>query len=316
MTDYNPITTPNTVLTDALNATYITYNGNEMMIQNDMGNTLIQDTTTGNLMGLSTGFLPVGMKEHGGILYIASYNPKTNQSELGTIPSPLFNYTYDTDPETTFFTSSTTGSIINIKLENNSSYNLLDLEPTNKIQISNYSFHVGEQFMVQLDFVENNKITRYVLFDEDTTPTQIDFPLISGYKIDDSVPAKEYGLYDLKLFAGVKKSNLGLFPMDYVNNSAQEYYTTTNTEEKSYASNWFLSASDVFNVERCYSTVVGNANATQNTYRTYPNIPYGNLFIQAVINENEECQFVENVSTYTNSPYYVIVEVQIPETTK
>jgi hypothetical protein len=28
-------------LTDALNATMLTYNGNEMMLQNDMGNTLI-----------------------------------------------------------------------------------------------------------------------------------------------------------------------------------------------------------------------------------------------------------------------------------
>jgi hypothetical protein len=40
-----------------------------------MGNTMIQDSTTGNIMGLRDGFVPVGMKEYGGILYIASYNP-------------------------------------------------------------------------------------------------------------------------------------------------------------------------------------------------------------------------------------------------
>jgi hypothetical protein len=48
-------------------------------------------------MGLRDGFIPVGMKEHGGIMYIASYNPKTKESELGSIPSPVFDYTYNMD---------------------------------------------------------------------------------------------------------------------------------------------------------------------------------------------------------------------------
>ena len=37
--DLHPLTTPPSVLTDALNATLVTYNGNEMILQNDMGNT-------------------------------------------------------------------------------------------------------------------------------------------------------------------------------------------------------------------------------------------------------------------------------------
>ena len=48
-----------------------------------MGNTLIQDSITGNIMSLSDGFIPLGMKEHGGVLYIASYNPDTKEGELG-----------------------------------------------------------------------------------------------------------------------------------------------------------------------------------------------------------------------------------------
>ena len=68
---------PETALTSALNATQITCNGNEGLLQNDMGNTLIKDSITGNVMGLSDGFIPLGIKEHGGILYIASYNPTT-----------------------------------------------------------------------------------------------------------------------------------------------------------------------------------------------------------------------------------------------
>lgn len=57
-----------------------------------MGNTTITDSITGEAMSLSPGFIPVGMKEHGGILYIASYNPTTQESELGSIPGPIYEY--------------------------------------------------------------------------------------------------------------------------------------------------------------------------------------------------------------------------------
>ena len=92
-TDLHPLSTGQQYLTDALNATMITYNGNEMMLQNDMGNTRIQDSATGNIMSLSPGFIPVGMKEHGGIMYIASVN-KDGQGEIGTIPSPIIRDIY------------------------------------------------------------------------------------------------------------------------------------------------------------------------------------------------------------------------------
>ena len=91
--DMHPLTTQNTQLTDALNATLVTFNGNEMMLQNDMGNTLIQDSATGNIMGLSPGFIPIGMKEHGGIMYIASVDKEGN-GEIGTIPSPIIRNVY------------------------------------------------------------------------------------------------------------------------------------------------------------------------------------------------------------------------------
>ena len=87
------MSTSQQVLTDALNATMITYNGNEMMLQNDMGNTLIQDSATGNIMGLSPGFIPIGMKEHGGIMYITSVD-KEGKGEIGTIPSPIIRDFY------------------------------------------------------------------------------------------------------------------------------------------------------------------------------------------------------------------------------
>lgn len=80
--DSHPLTTPNNVLTDALNATFITYNGNEYILQNDMGNVEIKNAL------LKAGYVPVGMKEHGGIVYVAAYNPETGKGQVGSFPSP------------------------------------------------------------------------------------------------------------------------------------------------------------------------------------------------------------------------------------
>lgn len=79
--DLNPIITPNNVLTDCLNGTIITYNGNEFALQNDLGNYGFKYS------GLSNGYIPVGMKEHANILYIISYNPLLNRVEIGSFPS-------------------------------------------------------------------------------------------------------------------------------------------------------------------------------------------------------------------------------------
>lgn len=89
ITDLNPITTPNNVLTNALNATLITMNGNEFVLQNDLGNGRVETAK------LPTGFVPLGVKEHGGIIYVASYNPLTKKGQLGSFPSPERNLTQD-----------------------------------------------------------------------------------------------------------------------------------------------------------------------------------------------------------------------------
>lgn len=83
--DYHPLSVPNNVLTDALNGTIITMNGNEAILQNDMGNGRVENAF------LPPGYVPVGVKEHGGIIYIASYNPLTNKGQLGSFPSPERN---------------------------------------------------------------------------------------------------------------------------------------------------------------------------------------------------------------------------------
>ncbi len=83
--DTNPIAMDNHTLASALNATMITMNGNELVLQNDMGNAKVESAY------LPSGFVPVGLKEFGGIVYVASYNPFSKQSQIGSFPSPERN---------------------------------------------------------------------------------------------------------------------------------------------------------------------------------------------------------------------------------
>lgn len=83
--DTNPITVDNHTLTGSLNATMVTMNGNELVLQNDMGNAKVDQAQ------LPEGYVPVGMKEYGGIVYVASYNPLKGESQIGCFPSPQRN---------------------------------------------------------------------------------------------------------------------------------------------------------------------------------------------------------------------------------
>lgn len=80
--DTHPMVQGTDTLSDALNATFVTMNGNEVILQNDMGNRKIDNAY------LPSGYEPVGMKEYGGIIYVAAYNPLTNRGQLGSFPSP------------------------------------------------------------------------------------------------------------------------------------------------------------------------------------------------------------------------------------
>lgn len=90
--DMNDTVVPNTVLTDCLNGTIITFDGNEFILQNDSGNGRVESCA------LKKDFIPLGIKQYGGIIYIASVNPFTNECEIGSFPSPERNITSDELP--------------------------------------------------------------------------------------------------------------------------------------------------------------------------------------------------------------------------
>ena len=65
--DLHPLTTPNNILTDCINGTILTYNGNEYILQNDMGNYKLATAQ------LDSNYIPVGIKEYGNIIYIVYF---------------------------------------------------------------------------------------------------------------------------------------------------------------------------------------------------------------------------------------------------
>lgn len=85
--DINPSVAPNDGVCNALNATLITMNGNENVLQNDMGNGRVETAF------LPEGYVPLGTTELGGIIYIVSYNPFNKKCQIGSFPSPERNIT-------------------------------------------------------------------------------------------------------------------------------------------------------------------------------------------------------------------------------
>lgn len=85
--DLEPLKVPKSSLTNALNATLLTFNDNENSLQCDMGNGRVETAY------LPTGYIPVGTTSLGGIIYIVSYNPIEDRCQIGSFPSPERNIT-------------------------------------------------------------------------------------------------------------------------------------------------------------------------------------------------------------------------------
>lgn len=153
--DINPMVQSDDALSDALNATFITMNGNEIILQNDMGNRRIDNAY------LPSGYTPVGMKEYGGIIYIAAYNPITNKSQIGSFPSP--------ERKISSNDNSSLGNVLNLN-DLTATYtdsNLVGLSciKTDTILIpltDKNSLHAGDKFVVYGDLSElKDNITNY-----------------------------------------------------------------------------------------------------------------------------------------------------------
>ena len=149
--DFNPIVTPNNVLTNCLNGTIITYNGNEYVLQNDMGNGRVETAY------LPEGYIPMGTAELGGIIYIVSYNPLKGVCQIGSFPSPERNLTSDEFQEQT-----TSLSISNFYKEQKDSYTYEDsiISTQQRLILSDKFIYPGDKF--QISSIDLNPSLNYL----------------------------------------------------------------------------------------------------------------------------------------------------------
>lgn len=182
------------------------------MLQNDMGNTLIQDSKTGHIMGLSEGFVPVGLKEHGGIMYIASVN-KEGKGEIGTIPSPILTLSqnYPNDAE---------------------SHNAIlvhDSGPDHNLTIlSDYKIAPGEKFLIGLNLNVDQQKTWY------------DKPIVTCFNGNTLVR----GMYNIKLYTVYDTNSVCL---DKLISTPQKYWVTN--EGLKVSNYWFIPSNIITNID-------------------------------------------------------------------
>lgn len=173
--DLNPINTPNNVLTDCLNGTILTYNGNEHILQNDQGNYKLQ------FGKLPPNFIPVGIKEYGGIIYIISHNPLTKETEVGSYPSPKTIFTTKDRDQVTMFSPIIPTELMDSSGAVETSYE--KLIQTTSLQIyalsdnmDMYKLNPGDKFIIELDNKEvfPYQEIQFQLMTEDKTMIELD----------------------------------------------------------------------------------------------------------------------------------------------
>lgn len=150
-TDLHPLTTPNDILTDCINGTIITYNGNEYILQNDMGNYQLKNTV------LTPNYIPIGVKEYAGVIYIVSYNPIEKLTEIGSYPSPqtIFDSEHNNEREAKYIDLA----------EEYSKYTVLSKQQAIQLYSTEETFMLnpGDKYYLYLQ-LEQNKVYQTIEF--------------------------------------------------------------------------------------------------------------------------------------------------------
>lgn len=249
--DLEPLSIQKSQLSDALNATVLTYNGNDGVLQNDMGNTLIQDSNTGNLMGLQEGFIPVGMKEHGGVLYLASIN-REGEGQIGTIPSPVVRNTVKDHVNIT----------INQQLAD-------DNGPVATPCTISEKLYPGERYVMQLEFDQDSVQQTSLIDAKDIEIATI--PLITQQSIN-SKYSQSGGIYTLIQYT---QNNNGVVETKEL--LPQQYYTKSSNVQQN-ASNWWINGTQLIGFDI-------NKMSTNQLFQVYPGtVQPGKLQVKLKLN--------------------------------
>ena len=137
--DLDPLTTPNNVVTNCLNGTLLTFNGNEYVLQNDMGNGRVETAY------LPEGYVPLGTTELGGIIYIVSYNPLNGRCQIGSFPSPERNIESDKDKSPIVTLSN---SDFGYEAKENNNFQAASIYYLKKSLDSKTTYNPGDKFIV------------------------------------------------------------------------------------------------------------------------------------------------------------------------
>jgi len=95
---------------------------------------------------LPEGYEPVGIKEYGGVIYIAAYNPITQKGQIGSFPSPQRK-----------INASTTEKGITLDLSDSA----FETSDTILIPVTNTPLNPGDKFLVFGDLGDTSNITNY-----------------------------------------------------------------------------------------------------------------------------------------------------------
>lgn len=209
--DLNNLVVPNDILIDNVNGAFLTYNGDELSLQTDAGNTKIKVAgSEDEYIKLTDGFYPLGMKEKGGVLYIVSgkegYDPNTgfkdsdyDEIEIGSYPSPQFNRI-----------TSFNGQLLK-ELNNNTLY---------------------ESYIINTDVFKTSRFIRFIQFPE-TEEFKYD---IQNIKLDD-----QNGLYVIKLYLMLENGEIDI--TNDINDFFKKYKQNNPSDT---ARHWLLSRNFVY----------------------------------------------------------------------
>lgn len=223
--DTHPLTTPNNVLTNCLNGTLVTFNGNEMILQNDLGNAKIESKKNGDCIKLPEGFVPVGTAELGGIIYVASFNPEENMCELGCFPSPERN---ETSSE-----QGLNGDFQYNDLIQESGTIILEVKPLIKgsirIDLTNKELHSGDEYKIILPNSLSDKCEfKLISVSEDGNIMDLDYHADLGENDYDYYRASNSG----KLAMLISPKKLNSFSCTYSNLVRKGNYNTTEESDE------------------------------------------------------------------------------------
>lgn len=195
VSDLESLSTPNNVLTDCLNGTISTFNGNADTLQTDMGNAKIGAY-------LPEGYIPLGSASLDGIIYIVSYNPLTKECQIGSFPSPQRDFTTDDTGEG------------KIELNNNTFEDTQGIKTYLYIGDLGQEVNPGDLFYTYFDKIDKNDFLH--LYDKNNAEQQVGYIKLSiGYLDSNNQIHKLKDItYDAK-YIDIDKTYIRKLSVDY-----------------------------------------------------------------------------------------------------